>query len=363
MGTGSLFAAVIAMAPFFESKAQMPIAIVDASSVPAGIALQELKRDAVCEALGMPACELHHGHFNAYSTLDGNSDVFYYEIGGAQKGVCVVELPNSQRGPSFSYIRSQVTKMSFDASSKYDDFPHDDIRAMNLLTQFANCVDAPGAGQKTKGQRNVAFSVLTYQLLAGKNDWLLQDGTTASLFVASSTDEAPIVYANGVAQRILMEEYKKNIAAALQARFQRKGNCSVAVTAKRDPLINPPRYVAPSQDTGRRNSEGEEYAAQAPFPLVQKISDCTTPPEDNGAQMPRHTIAITDDAVAQLAASAAPAGEEAETQSIFDRASSGAVSGVPAGAFAWKPFKNFGGSTQHGLDYSWGVANQLTGIR
>jgi hypothetical protein len=332
MGSSTLFATVLSLMPLFQAQTDRPIVTFNPDDHPVGQETQAAVRDAMCEQLGLRPCHLSPSDFPYVFVRGGSAQVIqspYGPHGGME--MCLVSLPSSKNPLHLPYTTRYIghsQEVSFEEEQEHEKH----IPAFNLLTQLAQC--ASDVDTQAHKERNVAFAALMLQLLVGDKDFIGPNDYSLSEQIAYETQSTVVSYANAAAQRILAEEYKKNIVSIMR----RASQCSVVHKPS-----NQPWFEAPSVQTA------------ANFNYV--TNKCTT----GGDRIPSGlTISVDDEYVTNAYNASKPIPESAL---VDPRDRDEGQSRMYDPMFTWSPVQNFDGSLERGFWYSWRTANSLSGIQ
>jgi hypothetical protein len=340
---GPIFASVLALLPIFEEKAGIPIKIMSFPAEASISDIQDIKKNTVCETLKISDCSsLYGGYFSSNTYDGGNSEILSFSVDGAMREICLV-YPNE-------YNRANNLNDGY-----YDGFLIDELKSLNTIVQMSECrytaINSPNDFLKSQ-----SHAVLFYQLLIGDSSFLMENSISAALSLAIDSNEAPVMYSNAVAQRILVEQYKLKANHYLNKSLSRTSRCFSSTVSRKDPLLEIPFFKSKKIDIVY--DDGEEIDDTEKFPRLEILTECLFP-RDNRS-LAGHTIQIDDDIIVDLRESGSRIDNpEFYEDNFFKLYSDDGMQDLRKFTFDWQPFETFGGSAKKAFDYSWAVSERL----
>ncbi len=335
---GTALALVIGLVSSFENMTDTNIVLTDPTVT--GIDRKVMTRDSICEKLGIGDCgSISYAAFPHSSMTEGASETFSITRPNGQiERVCVVTPPDNRFEPGASYVQKRVGYFDADMSGPFaHEIDADAKRAFNLLAQLAACASMENTSSDLEVERDLSFASLATQLIKGSDKFLSINGNTASSYYAHGTNSEAAKYGVAVAERILMNAWKQDLAENIEqnSRKQFGRACSTQVRNSREPHLVVFPTARPSSDGGIQECfEGDFYGQ----------------------------VEITDDSLRATVQSYSVEDQVLED----DEEMRDPNIGTPAPynvTYRWEPFQSFNGDAHSGIRYAWQTANQITGLQ
>jgi hypothetical protein len=339
----SVYAAILAVAPIFEGITDTEIVMIN----PPDLSVEGLYgiRDQVCGELGLSDCNsLSPGLFHLNGMPDGEAYTISVEQPGYQsREVCIVKPPEEGHAPFASYVMTHTGyRFDYDNLGPTGAGPSDEeLNTYNFLLLLTKCGRDGSIDQNLQSERDLAFASIATTLIHGNTNFLSYGGNTAAAMYATGLNSEAGKYGNAVAERILMEDFKKQVAERVGSQRGANTSCQVNVETSNQPRL--PTFhekIVPPSNAFRQCMTDERFRSNK-------------------------RLTITDDVMYSIAPLF---GEEANQTGMRDKGGDW-IGGGPqrfdtgfVTSLNWSPFKNFGGSYERGLSYSWRTANQIVGI-